>query len=250
MTAWNSLISFLISFPFCCLSQNTCNKLPSSLLNHWTVWQCPPFAPDLDKVPLYFGSYLFHVKRWSNVDLLCKSSFILWGILHIIKCQFLTIISMDVEEKLTNTADPYFIVDNALLVCFMPCWRAASHAAHRQVTLWKIKEKSVDNIDKRQPAPVPRVHKIRHTHLTCLAYFWKCPARGFDLAWQKVNYGQCLANKCPAKSLIFIGYFTVKCKARIQNVRWRTGGSPYKMSGEAQINFVYSAVPSNKIMKT
>ena len=56
----------------------------------------------------------------------------------------------------------------------------------------------------------------------------KCPV--------STNQGQ-----CPAKSFIFAGHFTVKCPARIQDVQWKTACSPDKMSGEAQINFAYSA---------
>ena len=32
----------------------------------------------------------------------------------------------------------------------------------------------------------------------------------------RVNQGQCPANRCPVKSLIFAGHFTVKCLAWIQ----------------------------------
>ena len=37
------------------------------------------------------------------------------------------------------------------------------------------------------------------------------------------------------------GHFTVKCPAVSENDQQRTGGLPYKMSGEAQMNFEYSA---------
>ena len=40
----------------------------------------------------------------------------------------------------------------------------------------------------------------------------KCPARVFQ--------GQCLANRCPAKSLVFAGHFTVICPAK----DWRFAG--------------------------
>ena len=43
------------------------------------------------------------------------------------------------------------------------------------------------------------------------------------------------------------GYFTVKCPVRSQNVQWRTGGSPNKMSGEFQMNFAYSVSIGCKI---
>ncbi len=64
--------------------------------------------------------------------------------------------------------------------------------------------------------------------------FWKCLAR--------VNLGQCPANRCPPKSLIFARHFTMECPARIQHVWWRNGGLPDVLSGKAQKNFTYTAV--------
>ena len=43
---------------------------------------------------------------------------------------------------------------------------------------------------------------------------------------------------------ILTGHFTVKCPTRIQNVQRRTACLPNKISGEAQINFVYSVTIS------
>ena len=67
--------------------------------------------------------------------------------------------------------------------------------------------------------------------------FWSCGTK----CLARVNQGQCMANKCQAKSLIFAGQFTVKCPARIQNVWRRTGCSSDKISGDAQMNCTYSA---------
>ncbi len=54
--------------------------------------------------------------------------------------------------------------------------------------------------------------------------------------------------KCPAKNSIFARYFPVKCLARIPNVRRRIVGSPDKMSGEAQMNFAYSAKNTSRCL--
>ncbi len=64
------------------------------------------------------------------------------------------------------------------------------------------------------------------------SYWTFCPAR--------VNQGQCSTNRCPAKSLMFAGYFTGKCPARIQNVWQRTESSHDKISRKAWMNFAYT----------
>ncbi len=58
---------------------------------------------------------------------------------------------------------------------------------------------------------------------------WSC----WTLCLMRVNQGQCLANRGPAKSMIFAGYFRVKCLTRNQNVWQRTDGSLDILSGEA-----------------
>ncbi len=82
--------------------------------------------------------------------------------------------------------------------------------------------------------PTRRVREIHRTRRTCPANSEKCPAKGLTLP--DILSGECISqtSKCPAKALIFSTYFTVKCPARIQNVRRRTGSLPDKMSGEAQ----------------
>ena len=59
-----------------------------------------------------------------------------------------------------------------------------------------------------------------------------CPAR--------VNQGKFPVNGSPAKSLILVRLFIVKCPAIIQNVRQRTGSSLDKISDKAKMNFAYS----------
>ena len=65
---------------------------------------------------------------------------------------------------------------------------------------------------------------------------WSCRTK----SPASIKQGQCPANRCPAKSLIIAGHFTVKCPSRLKNVQQRTAGSSDKMSSEAQTNFAYS----------
>ena len=66
------------------------------------------------------------------------------------------------------------------------------------------------------------------------------------LCLARLNQVQGPVNRCPAKSLIFVGHFTVKCSVRIQDVRRRTKGSPGKMSGETQKNFAQTESQGRK----
>ena len=73
--------------------------------------------------------------------------------------------------------------------------------------------------------------------------FWKCTAKGFDLAGQNVrqdNFKDNVPQIDVQQNITVISHITVKCPARIQNVRRRTGGLPDKMSGQAQTNFAYT----------
>ncbi len=74
---------------------------------------------------------------------------------------------------------PCRLIPMSMLQWLRSCMQSDSQSSIHQTNHWN-----------KWPRPKTRVPEIRRTHQTCPANFEKCPAKGFDLAGQKVRRGK------------------------------------------------------------